>query len=202
MRQLYIAVALPKITYGLDVWYTPPNKRAGQTKNSRSVGVLCQLQKTQRIATLAIIGVLHTTPTDFADAHAGVLPIELALLKATHRATTRLLTLPPTHPLHSIIDQTKRHPPRKHASLIANLIRIFKMRISKMKVILPAVQCPLTKPTFTTKVAGSRKDSIKWEKKDNADFKVFSDGSGMDDSIGVAAVLYTKERSTPMKCLH
>ena len=28
MRQLYLAVALPKITYGLDIWYTPPNKRA------------------------------------------------------------------------------------------------------------------------------------------------------------------------------
>src|ERR1700678_2659262 len=26
MRQLYLAVALPKITYGLDIWYTPPTK--------------------------------------------------------------------------------------------------------------------------------------------------------------------------------
>jgi hypothetical protein len=26
MRQLYLAVAVPKITYGLDVWYTPPHK--------------------------------------------------------------------------------------------------------------------------------------------------------------------------------
>ena len=26
MRQLYLAVALPKITYGLDVWYTPPHQ--------------------------------------------------------------------------------------------------------------------------------------------------------------------------------
>lgn len=24
MQQLYISVALPKITYGLDIWYTPP----------------------------------------------------------------------------------------------------------------------------------------------------------------------------------
>ena len=26
MRQLYVSVALPKITYGLDVWYTPPTQ--------------------------------------------------------------------------------------------------------------------------------------------------------------------------------
>lgn len=34
MRQLYISVALPKITYGLDIWYTPPCKKPGQTRNS------------------------------------------------------------------------------------------------------------------------------------------------------------------------
>ena len=31
MRQLYLAVALPKITYGIDIWYTPPTKPAGHT---------------------------------------------------------------------------------------------------------------------------------------------------------------------------
>jgi Reverse transcriptase (RNA-dependent DNA polymerase) len=47
MRQLYLSVALPKITYGLDVWYTPPSKPAGYTKNTGSVGVLCNLEKAQ-----------------------------------------------------------------------------------------------------------------------------------------------------------
>jgi hypothetical protein len=59
MRQLYISVVLPKITYGLDVWYTPPDKRAGQTRSSGSAGALRQLQKTQRIASLAIVGALR-----------------------------------------------------------------------------------------------------------------------------------------------
>ena len=49
MRRLYVSVALPKITYGLDVWYTPPNKKAGQTKNSGSSAALQQLQKAQRM---------------------------------------------------------------------------------------------------------------------------------------------------------
>ena len=198
MRRLYLAVALPKITYGLDVWYTPPNKKAGQTKNSGSAAVLRQLQKTQRIATLAITGALRTTPTDFADVHAGVLPIELALLKATHRALTRLLTLPPTHPLHSIVTHTRNNPPRKHASSIANLLRIFKMNRTAMETIIPIAQCPprARRPRFTIKIADSREDSIEWEKKDTADFKIFSDGSGMEGKIGAAAVLYTKERLT------
>ena len=44
MRHLYIAVALPRITYGLDVWYTPPRKKAGQTRNSGSAAALRQLK--------------------------------------------------------------------------------------------------------------------------------------------------------------
>jgi hypothetical protein len=114
MRRLYLAVALPKITYGLDIWYSPPFKRAGAIKNAGSVGVLKTLQKLQRMATLAITGALRSTPTDLLDAHAGVLPMELALLKTCQRATVRLLTLPSTHPLHRKIAAAKRAPPLNH----------------------------------------------------------------------------------------
>src|ERR1700679_509875 len=129
MRQLYVSVALPKITYGIDIWYTPvtpPFKLIGHFRNSGSVGALRQLQKTQRIATLAITGALRTTPTDLLDAHAGILPLEFALQRAAHRALARMLALPSTHPLHSIIATTRRNQPSRHPSPIANLIKIFK----------------------------------------------------------------------------
>jgi hypothetical protein len=113
MRQLYLSVALPKITYGLDVWYTPPTKPAGYTKNTGSVGVLRNLEKAQRLATTAITGTLRSAPTDLLDAHAGLLPMELALRKACHRAILRSITLPHTHPLHQIIKKAKRNPPEK-----------------------------------------------------------------------------------------
>jgi ribonuclease HI len=67
-----------------------------------------------------------------------------------------------------------------------------------IETILPAAQCPRRKRNFTIKIAGSRKESIKREKEDDAEFKVFSDGSGLEDGIGAAAVLYTKERHTPI----
>jgi hypothetical protein len=63
MRQLYLSVALPEITYGIDVWYIPPNKPAGYTKNTGSVGVLRNLQKAQRLATTAITGVMRSAPS-------------------------------------------------------------------------------------------------------------------------------------------
>src|ERR1700679_3602647 len=107
MRQLYVSVALPKITYGIDIWYTPPFKLIGHFRNSGSVGALRQLQKTQRIATLAITGALRTTPTDTLDAHAGVLPLEFALQRSAHRALIRMLPLPPAHPIHKIVTEIR-----------------------------------------------------------------------------------------------
>jgi hypothetical protein len=111
MRRLYLAVALPKITYGIDIWYSPPTKPTGAARNTGSVGTLKSLQKLQRMATLAITGALRTTPTDLLDAHAGVLPMELALLKVCHRAAVRMLTLPKTHPLHKKVKDARLTPP-------------------------------------------------------------------------------------------
>ena len=113
MRQLYTAVVLPKITYGIDIWYKPPTKPEGQTKNSGSVGALCNLIKAQHIATLAITGTLRTMPNDFINIHAGILPMELVLLKACHNALICILTLPDSHPLHCIIH---------HANLPSDLL--------------------------------------------------------------------------------
>jgi hypothetical protein len=111
MRQLYLAVALPKITYGIDIWYTPPTKPAGYTRNTGSAGVLCNLQKIQRMAALAITGALQTTPNDFVDAHAGILPVELALLKACHSALVQTLTLHSTNPVGRLLKEpnTRNH---------------------------------------------------------------------------------------------
>ena len=90
MRQLYLAVALPKITYGIDIWYTPPNKPPGYTKNIDSVEALKNLQKMQCLATLAITGTLRSSPINYMDIHAKILPMELALLKACHTAIVQI----------------------------------------------------------------------------------------------------------------
>ena len=95
---------------------------------------------------------------------------------------------------------TKNNLPNKHASPIAQLIRQFKLQRTHVETILPIAQCPPSIPKFTLEVAGSRKESIEGEKRDDADFKVL-DGSGMDDGIGAAAVLYTREHFTPIRHL-
>ena len=201
MRQLYLAVALPKITYGLDVWYTPPSKPAGYTKNTGSVGALRNLEKTQRLATTAITGTMRSAPTDLLDAHAGLLPMELALQKACHRSMLRILTLPQSHPLHRIIKRAKRHPPEKHLGPLDELIRIFKLRNINFETIDPARQylagAMVLKPN--TDIAPTRDISIAFERNDNADFKAFSDGSGQEEGIGASAILYKRGFVRPVK---
>ena len=54
---------------------------------------------------------------------------------------------------------------------------------------------------YTTKIAKTREDSILYESQDTADYKIFSDGSGHDDGIGAAAILYRKGWATPVKSL-
>src|SRR6266481_4452938 len=79
MRQLYNSVAVPKMTYAADVWYTPVSKQLGRQRLSGLVGVTSKLVSLQRMATTAITGILRSTATDILDLHAGVLPVELLL---------------------------------------------------------------------------------------------------------------------------
>ena len=174
MRQLYLAVALPKITYGLDVWYTPPTKLAGYTKNIGSVGVLWNLQKVQRLAMTAITGTLRSTPTDLIDAHAGIFPMELALIKACHRAIIRILTLLDSHPLHQVTKRAKQHPPTKHPSPIDQLIKIFALHNKKIETIDSTSYRPMEIRKYATTIEKSREDSISVEKLDNTDYKIYS----------------------------
>ena len=79
MRQLYNAVAVPRMTYTVDVWYTPIYKQQGRMRTSSSVGVMGKLASLQRMATTAITGALRSTDMDILDLHVGVLPVGLLL---------------------------------------------------------------------------------------------------------------------------
>lgn len=198
MRQLYLAVALPKMTYGLDVWYTPPTRENKALRIKGSVSTLKSLAKIQRIATLTITRALQTTPTDLLNAHAGVLPMELALEKACHRATVRMLTLPETHPLQQIIKKARQPPPRGHQGTIGKLLRILGLENKKVETITPTNTYPYHPIQFKVATPKTREQSIKEEAADKADFRVYSDSSGQNDGIGAAAIIYKKGQCRPV----
>jgi len=201
MRQLYISTVIPKMTYCLDVWYTPPTKPPGGINYRGSVRALKKMTKIQRMATLAITGGMWSTPNDLLDAHAGVLPMELTLRKICHRSIVRTCTLPVTHPLRPIVWKAGATPPKTHLSPIENLVRIFEMNPQRFEIIRPARTPPSYRPPFSTDIADSREESMENERKDKTSIKIFSDGSGFEGSTGAAAVLLREGQLVPTATL-
>jgi ribonuclease HI len=127
--------------------------------------------------------------------------MELALLKACHNAIVRSLTLPDTNPIHQITTKAKRRPPTKHLSSIDKLLKQYSLHDIKLETIQPVViltQAPLH---YSTTIDDNREAYINFESLDNADDKLFSDGSGQDNGIGAAAILYEKGRAPPTRSL-
>ncbi|KAF8528552.1 hypothetical protein JB92DRAFT_2663854, partial [Gautieria morchelliformis] len=73
-KQLYSAVAIPKFMYAADVWYTPVQKNRGEGRATGSVGVVRKLTSVQRMATIAITGVMCTTTSDILEVLANIQP--------------------------------------------------------------------------------------------------------------------------------
>jgi hypothetical protein len=153
------------------------------------------------MAALAITGALQMTPSDFVNAHAGILPIELALLKACHSALVRTFTLPSTNSVWQIFKRAKHVQPQKHPGPIDKLLKLYALEDTKIETIYPAIVLKSLSPRRTIIKDKSREESINSEHIDNADYKIFSDGSGHDDGIGASAVLYENRRSCPLKTL-
>jgi len=133
MRRLYITVAVPKMTYGLDAWYMPPYKEQGKRRNTGSVKALKDFGKLQRIATLAITGTLRTTSTNLLDAHVGLLPTNLLLKKICHRALTSICSLPSFNPVALQATRYFERPANRHLRNIQHLIKIFRIDPSTLE---------------------------------------------------------------------
>ena len=202
MCQLYIAVSLPKITYGIDIWYYPPNKQEGHTRNSGSVMFLRNLQKIQCIAVLTITGTLRSSPDNYIDIHANILLLELALSKACHNAIIWYLTLPETNPIHKLIQNLLNNPPpNKYSSLLYKVLKLYQLTNSQVETIKPLPHLQNQRIHLTTIIDNSRKNSIKSEATDNANYRIYSDSSCINNGIGTAAIIYNKNRITPFKSL-
>lgn len=119
MQQLYISVGIPKLTYGLDVWYTPPHKAIGRKNNGGSVKASTELAKVQQLACNTITGALQTTAQGMMEAHTNIPPMEATLWYICRRVMIRMCTLPPTHPnsvtIHAKLPKKQKpHEPQIH----------------------------------------------------------------------------------------
>ena len=103
IRQLYQAVAIPKMTYAASVWFKPMYNAGSRTTVQGSKGIVARMTQIQRTAALAIMGAMRTSPTDSTEAHANLYPIPILMQRILFRSTLRLASLPTHHPLQATI---------------------------------------------------------------------------------------------------
>ena len=201
MRRLYLSVAVPKMMYGLDIWYTPPYQEEGKRRKTGSVKALKEFTKIQRIATLAITGALRTTPNELLDAHAGVLPIDLLLRKVCYRALMRISSLPETNPASLLAVQYYIAPVSKHKTSVQHLINIFKFNPLKTETIPPKTEPPTTIRKYQTICAQNKQEAEQQEDNDKARTKIYTDGSCHNGQVGAAAVEYVNGEPNPRRII-
>ena len=81
---------------------------------SRLERVYKAAQSCTKQAALHITSAMHTAPMDSLDAHTDLLPFQLLIEKLIHRATARLVTLPPSHPLAKHVSRVTKRYVKRH----------------------------------------------------------------------------------------
>ncbi|OJA18739.1 hypothetical protein AZE42_12536 [Rhizopogon vesiculosus] len=190
MRQLYQAVALPKMLYAADLWFSPILRENTNSLQHGSIGVAKRISSIQRIATLAITGALRSTATDVLEAHANLLPAILLLQSACHRAIIRLTALPNTHPLHAPIRKAAARYVGSHRTSLHRLCHRFAIIPDEIETLIPARRPPSTKSPWRIHIAISKEEAIKEHEQLMDIIQVYSDGSGYKGQIGAAAILF------------
>ncbi|KAF5331423.1 hypothetical protein D9611_011884 [Ephemerocybe angulata] len=181
MRQLYKVVGIPKMTYAADVWYVPPQKPEGGKKRVGSTDALRKLARVQRIAMIAITGAMGSTAGDILDAHESV-----------HQVMHTTETTRPSDP----------YPPGAPEMRTKIMARRYDINPTKIEKISLKARPPNHERTFAIRIEESREASIAHEKADIAPIRIYTDGSGIDDKTGAAALLYRGEETEPEHTLH
>ena len=176
MRWLYLTVTVPKMMYGLDIWYSPLCLEPGKNRNSSSVKALKEFSKLQQIAALATTGALQLTPTDLLDAHAGLLPMDLLLKKICFRALTCICSLPPTNPVALQASKYHTHLAKRHITNIQYLLKLFQFDTLSLENIPATTKSPSYKLPIDIVITNSKEESLEDKSKDEANmsYTIFS----------------------------
>ncbi|KAG2130236.1 hypothetical protein DEU56DRAFT_694152, partial [Suillus clintonianus] len=191
MRQLYLTLAVPKFTYGANLWFKPTLRNDTTTTQRGSIGVAKRLASIQRIAAISITGAMRTTATDILDNHANLLPIPLLLQQICHRAALRLATLPQRHPLHPHLQHIIRYRnTARHRSSLHNLLATYRLYPKDIETLDFVDRSNSHRSNvYKTHINRKEKDAIKEQKELKDEVQIFTDGSGHNGKVGAAAIL-------------
>ena len=136
-KQLYNTVAVPRFTYGAEVWYTYLHKPESVVKARGSITITNKLHSMQRKVAKSVTGGLSTTAGDIMDAHAYILPIDLLFCRLLFCVTLRLCSLPIGHPLYLCICTAAHQKVKCHPSPLHHLINFAGLNPKDIESISP-----------------------------------------------------------------
>ena len=142
------------------------------------------------MATMAIMGALHTSASDVMEAHANLLPIELTMDRVCHWAALCLTALLESHPLFKPVHQSARRFLKRHRLPLHHLFHAFNVQPQDCETLMPPTCPPNEVSTLQLQVADTREESREEDEGDKADVRVYLDGSGIEGMAGAAAVLF------------
>ena len=201
--KLYNAVAVTRICYAADLWYTPPLRKSEDSKRQGSVRLTKQLESIQRQAAIAITGAMRTTAGDAAIVHAGITPIALQLEQSGLITYARLATRPDNHPIRPAIRRTHRTPVLHHRTALHRLAAASSFNPNNMERITPTRAHPSFNYPHELRIASTKKESIKWDCENFArGIMIYTDGSCYKKGIGASAILYIDGIETDHLRLH
>lgn len=190
MCQLYLAIAVPKMLYAVDLWFSPIFCSSTNTLQRGSIGVAKHISSVQRLAAIAITSAMRTTATDALKVHANLLPTTLLLQDACHHAITRISSLPKTHPLFVPVRNAAKCYVTSHRTSLHRLTHRFDISPEMIETLTPAKRPPSTKNPWTPHIADSKEQAIAECEQLTDQIQIYSDGSGHKGNIGAAAVLF------------
>jgi ribonuclease HI/exonuclease III len=201
-RRLFISVAIPRIYYAIDLWYTPVQSEHPGPRSQGTAGVARQLATLQRAGATAITGGLRTSPTDALDACAFLLPATLNADKWCHRSLTRLATLPQEHPLYKTVKSKATLNTFRHSTPIHHLLRQYDINPRHIEKIPTAPRDPIHIgiTPFVISIPESREDSTEEAEAAEEEVQIFTDGSATEGKVGAAAILLRAGK--PARILH
>ena len=112
-----------------------------------------------------------------------VLPFHLLVKKLMHRAATRLVTLPQSHPLEMYVAWMVNRYVKLHWALIHEILHAFRIHPAKFESIKPCTRGPKHMHTFVTRIPGSKEEAKLEAAADRSEVSVFSDWSGHEGGV-------------------
>jgi len=136
---------------------------------------------------------MRSAPTDAIDACAYIPPFPLLIEKIVFQATSRLVTLPKSHPLEQHIRRAATRYISHHRSPAHEMLHAFRICPIDFETIVPCKHRPKWAPSFPIRVPAFKEAALEEMTSIHSEVIMYSDGSGLNRQIGAATVLYKGE---------